>query len=275
MNLQQVNIDIVPEEKKVQIPNGYSLEQQFINKYNSQFIKDDIFNCKKCGNKGFIAVLNENNQVIFKTCTCFNSRRNRQRLKEMGLLEFIDRKYSSESDDIQEKWLQLTKEITKNYVKDFTRGKKNWLFIGGNIGSGKTSRCAFALAKMMKAKPELTVEYFNWDTSYKDLAFSKDKEALVYNLKNADILYIDDFMRIRNANELSQMERELAKMIIDFRYINKKITLISSELFLIEIEQIDEAIGSRIYEMTNSGNYMISINRQEGRNLRLRKENRI
>ncbi len=269
--MEQIKAKLIPDDMHIEKPKGFSLEQKFIDDFNAQEKKSDIYNCSKCKNKGLIAFLNEDGQPTFKKCTCFNSRRNRQRLSDLGLLTFIDRTYANDDDSIQEDWLNFTKIKTKEFVRDFKNNKNYWLFVGGKIGSGKTSRCVFALAKMMKAKPELTIDYFNWDTRYKELIFDKDKDTIIENLKYADILYIDDFFRIRKTTELTAMERDAAKMIIDYRYINQKITLISSELFISEITLLDEAIGSRIYQMTGKGKYNIEIKRDEAKNLRLLK----
>lgn len=273
--MEKLNIEINYQNKGNNSNNqkNFNLNEYFVNKYNSTIYNDGVYNCKICGNKGTVACLDENNNIIMKTCKCFNTRRNRDKLKQLGLLDFIDLSYSSQSDKIQDYWLEKTKRITKKYLTDLIENdKKYWLYIGGKTGSGKTSRCVFALARIMKANPDFTVEYFNWDTSYKELAFSKDKENLIDDLKNADVLYIDDFLRLQQPIELSKMERELAKMIIDYRYINKKITLISGELYLMEVQNLDEAIGSRIYQMTNQGKYMINIDRIKDRNLRLRRD---
>lgn len=67
------------------------------------------------------------------------------------------------------------------------------------------------------------------------------------------LLYMDDllkFARDTHGNILSQ-ELQIIYDIINTRYINKAITVFSSEYTVSEICEIDSALGSRIYEMVN------------------------
>ena len=55
--------------------------------------------------------------------------------------------------------------------------------------------------------------------------------------------------------------------IINYRYLNNKACIFSSEKPLLEVLNIDEAIGSRIFEMAK--NYNIEIERNISKNYRL------
>ena len=59
--------------------------------------------------------------------------------------------------------------------------------------------------------------------------------------------------------------------LINYRYLNKKVTIISSELYYQELEQIDDAIASRIRENADDGKFVLSIKRDKERNIRTNK----
>ena len=86
------------------------------------------------------------------------------------------------------------------------------------------------------------------------------------------MLYIDDFFKTTPTTA----DLDKAFQIIDYRKNlsmgNSKrrlITIISSEKMLEEIIGIDEAIGSRIFEMCNRGEYVVEIERSANKNQRM------
>ncbi len=86
----------------------------------------------------------------------------------------------------------------------------------------------------------------------------------MFNLKNTGLLFIDDFFR------KTPTETDKAKIfdIINFRYLNNKPCIFSSEKILFEILSIDEAIGSRIFEKAK--NFNIEIKKDFSKNYRLK-----
>ena len=70
----------------------------------------------------------------------------------------------------------------------------------------------------------------------------------------------------------STADINIAFEILNARYQDKDlITIISSEKVIKELLTIDEAIGSRIYEMT--GDYCVQLNNNERMNMRMRERN--
>ena len=81
---------------------------------------------------------------------------------------------------------------------------------------------------------------------YQDEAY----QELMYKWTNCPILYIDDFLKFAtNKDGIQTQDLQIMFDIINSRYINKKITIFSSELTVKEISNVDEALGSRIYAM--------------------------
>ena len=99
----------------------------------------------------------------------------------------------------------------------------------------------------------------------------KEYTDLIDQIKKVDILYIDDFLKVPVGDEIgrpSQADLSLALEIINYRYNNKLVTLISSEWTSNEIIGFDEALGSRICEMAGKSN--LNIRRDRNKNMRMR-----
>jgi DNA replication protein DnaC len=91
---------------------------------------------------------------------------------------------------------------------------------------------------------------------------------LIYPLKTNEILYIDDFFKTEQGKFPSGADIKRAFEILNYRYNNKLITVISSEKTLTEILDIDQAVGSRIKQMV--GSYDLNIAQDKQKNYRLR-----
>lgn len=265
----QYEVEELEKKARERNPNNIviDLEQRQVDMFNNRKLPLDILtNCKECNGSGEIGYKNSYGRFAIKKCKCFPQVKTNQKLKSLGLLDFIKEVPSLDNLPEKEDWELKVKQRLQNYVSNYNG--LNWLFIGGAVGSGKTTKAVIVSKELQLKNPELTYEYFNWDTRYKELIYNKDtRDELLYWLQNVDILYLDDFFRHQNG-ELNENEREKAKAVIDFRYIKKKVTIITSELYITEIRALDEAIGSRIYQMCNKSIYTIQIKRDSDRNYR-------
>lgn len=260
--------DTIEESQNPDIDN-IDIEQFHIDRYNNTKKTSDVYNCELCGNKGMIAFKNKYNQMAFRHCKCYDIRKNREKMKELGLLDFISSTYAIENLQPKEEWEKKVIKIAYDYIDD----KNNCsFFYGGAVGGGKTTICANMMAKKIQQNPEFMADYIVWDTSYKDLEFAEWGAERLEELKKVDILFIDDLFRSARVKPINEVEREKAKAIIDYRYRHKLITIISSELYLSEIEEFDEAIGSRIYEMCSKGKFIANTKREKTRNHRKEKD---
>lgn len=87
-------------------------------------------------------------------------------------------------------------------------------------------------------------------------------------VSNCEILYIDDFLKIKDSKLLDR-NYDIAFEIINNRYNSRKITIISSEKMLGDVERNDIALSGRIAEMTGP-EYNMQIGYDAGRNIRKR-----
>ena len=93
----------------------------------------------------------------------------------------------------------------------------------------------------------------------------KRAEDKLKEIKEADVLYIDDFLKV----ELDKLTFNLIWEIIDSRYYNPNlITIISTEKYYSELKRIDAAFASRLYERTQQQRFYIEVGRNDDRNYR-------
>lgn len=86
------------------------------------------------------------------------------------------------------------------------------------------------------------------DVSVRAKAVVNDEEygRIVDPLKRVKVLYIDDLFK---GGAPKEADIKLAFEILNYRYADQKLlTVISSERTIEELLDIDEAVGSRIYE---------------------------
>lgn len=69
-------------------------------------------------------------------------------------------------------------------------------------------------------------------------------------MRKVEVLFIDDlFKPINGQPRATDWQVEQIQSVLNYRYLNHKPLLISSELTIDEILNIDEALGSRIHQM--------------------------
>lgn len=236
--------------------------------------KQDGYDCTICKNKGVVArlVTNERgcrySQEIF-FCKCRPIRASIMRMKMSGLEQLLQ-KYRFENYVATEAWQKHVKE----QAEKFSKGDGIMFFIGGQSGSGKSHLCTAIARELLYAGHE--VRYSVWrDESVRLKAVigdDKQYQSLIDQLKNIDVLYIDDFLKTpigRDENKPTSADLSLALEIINNRYNAGRITILSSEWNIKDIINFDEALGGRIYEMCNS-EYCLNIKKDRSRNYRTR-----
>lgn len=228
------------------------------------------WNCQTCKNRGYVAVIDEGGET-FHTVACRDCVTKRAcilKMEKSGLRDVI-KNYTFDKFIADTPWRTRMKTVAEEYA-NAPDGK--WLAFCGQGGTGKTHLCTAVCRKFLLDNRQ--VVYMPWRD---DVAIIKsyenaDRDAKLLVAKNAEILYIDDFLKagaaIDGTARPTGLELAIAFEIINFRYINRLVTVISSEYTLGEISDMDEAIGGRIAEMCD-GN-VISVERDASKNYRLR-----
>ena len=229
----------------------------------------DGYVCEKCRNRGYFYHAN-GIYVTRSDCECRKARQSIRRMQRSGLGNVIN-KYTFALYNAETDWQKKIKESAQAFLAD---DQAKWFFIGGSSGSGKSHICTAICRKLLSS---LNVHYMMWEEESIELkGMVNDPENYhprMNRLKEVDVLYIDDFFsgRKERNGELAKptfADVRLAREILNHRYVNSKITIISSEWYSMEIFDIDEALGGRIIE--KSGKYCLNVGRNPDKNYRLK-----
>lgn len=212
--------------------------------------------CPVCKNKGYEAVV-QDGTVRCVPCGCMPKRQSLLRIARSGLKPALE-SCTFEAFQTPESWQAEAKAKARRYADD-PAGK--WFLACGSVGSGKTHLCTAICGQLLDAGIE--VRYMLWrDEAVRLKAAVNDGPEyarLIDPLKTVRALYIDDFFkmprlydeaagRVRDLNP-TQADINLAFEILNARYADRRlITIISTERTPEKLLDIDEAVGSRIYE---------------------------
>ena len=243
-----------------------------VDSYNSlegDLNNDGSYDCKVCRNKGFIEKV-EDGRAVMCECKCMATRRSIWRMKRSGLASTISHcRFDNFRTD--EEWQKGMLATAKKYAAE-GMNKGCWFFVGGCVGAGKSHICtAIVREALLKHWAVLYVSWPQESTKIKaEITEAETYNSMISGLKDIDLLYIDDFFKPYNDLPPTGADVRLAYEILNFRYINRKPTIISSERYLSELEEIDAATGTRIYEMAKG--YTLLIRRDPARNQRKNEE---
>ncbi|MNT65772.1 hypothetical protein D3C72_2037790 [compost metagenome] len=121
----------------------------------------------------------------------------------------------------------------------------------GRPGSGKT-HLLMAISNHLIANG-VGVIYFPWVEGFNELRGNLDTlDTRIKALQQAEVLFLDDLFKGQElvaGKEPTKFQLEQLFAIINYRYLENKPILVSSEKTIAQFCGFDEAIGSRINEM--------------------------
>ena len=239
------------------------------------FIPGDGYDCKLCLNRGDTLHIREDGGSFYEysvPCRCMRIRRSIWRMKKSGLEKSI-RECKFERFDVKEEWQQKMVDLAHKYINEGVYDGR-WLYFGGQPGCGKTHICTAVAGKLLY---EMDLIYAVWPQISKRLKAivneADEYQDEIGKLQDVAVLYFDDFLKPVMDDQGCRLpptpaDMKLAFEILNYRYINRLPTILSSELYIDEINDIDEATGSRIAEQC--GEYAMSIGRDKTRNHRFK-----
>lgn len=197
--------------------------------------------CELCGNTGTITEAHDGS-LWSRECECMKRRRSMRSIRNSGMEDMLSR-YTFGNYEVNDDKRKNIAALAKRFAKQ----DEGWFFISGRSGSGKTHICTAICKELIDRSVE--VKYMLWrDESAALKACITEHEEYdpkIRQLKNVPVLYIDDFWK----GGVSDADVRLSFEILNARYCDaSKRTIISSELPLSRIVEIDEAVGSRIFE---------------------------
>lgn len=225
------------------------------------------YNCEKCQDTGFTVERRHDSVFHYDydvriQCECAIRAMMLKNIRRSGLESSIER-MTFDNFEVRADWQREALNTAKNF-------KNGWLLLCGQVGSGKTHLGTAVVGEFLRRGK--TARYMLWrDDSVRlkavvtdDSEYSRAMEPL----KRCDLLYIDDFFKTERGKRPTQGDINLAHELLNYRYVNQLPTIISCELSLPEILDIDEAVGSRIYQMSKG--QVVSISHDPKKNWRLR-----
>lgn len=216
--------------------------------------------CPICRNRGYVfkAV---NGAVVACECRCMPKRRSIRRISESGLADLLE-VMTFDRYETPEPWQKTAKAAAMDYAEN---GDGHWFMATGNPGTGKSHLCTAIAGALMDRGRDMRYMLWRGD-SVRLKAMITDAGSYqeeMCRLKAVQVLYIDDFLK----GKVTEADVNLAFELLSDRYNRRHAaTIISSEKSVEEILDIDEALGSRIYERCKG--YLVRTGRQ---NWRLRK----
>lgn len=238
--------------------------EERIQRYNSKPGNLDGYDCPICSNKGNVMIIRDGNEY-FTECECMERRKGTWRLEKSGLADMVGRcRFDTFETETK------VQETMKSMAMEFASRGKGWFFVGGQVGCGKTHICTAICNEFMEQGK--SVRYMIWTEEVTKLkAIKMDEEEYARQIagwKRADVLYIDDLFKTRNGAQPTDADVNIAFEIVNARYNDKNlITIFSGERMMGEILDIDEALGSRIFQ--KCGDFKLSIAKNKSNNYRL------
>ena len=161
------------------------------------------YDCKECKNKGYIAVPTDDD-VSLKRCACIQKRRIIKAMINCG----VNLNYTLDNFKAPAAWQKQMIKAAKSYIN----ATDGWLYVGGQVGAGKTHICT-AIVILMIEQGTLC-KYMMWSDESKKIKAcignAEEYQNLVQELKTVDVLYIDDFFKTQSGENPTKADINLA-----------------------------------------------------------------
>lgn len=208
----------------------------------------------------------EKNEVL-RECECVKARIANDRAAEYMSQYGIDFKSTTFDQFVtNHDWQSTAKMAVKRFADGFGQFEKNWLYVGGQNGAGKTHLCTAVCTELVKKHH--AVHYEDWKAlvqRLEALRFDESYEDVLVGVQTAEILFLDDLLKQKDKSKLPN-ELNLAFEILNVRARMNKATIISSEWLIDDLFKLDAGLAGRIRQMS----YLVQIAYEEGRDWRAR-----
>ncbi len=275
-----------PKFKK--LINTFKLSDEIGMKYTTKLEKtiEDLNNCEKC--KSLLECKNKvtgcvyypklnDKSLEFNYVTC---KYKNKEIKENSIKHAITFGISNDLKNAKMKDIDISDKKRIDIIKFLKKFYDNYpndikgLYLHGSFGSGKTYLIAALFNELAKKNYNAYIVYYPELLSLLKQTFNNPEDnefkELMYNLKNSDLLLIDDI----GAETVTSWSRdEILGTILQYRMENKLSTFFTSNLTIEELENhlsitknnIDKIKARRIIErikQLSSTMELISVNRR-------------
>lgn len=203
------------------------------------------YDCPRCRNRGYTFRL-DGNEIVRVDCACMAIRKGLQLERNSGLSDLIKTKNFA-NFHTPKPWQRQAKDT----VQAWAESPQDWLVCAGEPGSGKTHLSVAACALLLKQGRQ--VLYRRWRDvaqALKAASMDSSRQELLSTLREAEVLYLDDFLKTAAGRAPYPADLETALDILNPRYDRQAITILSTEFSPTALVKLDESLGSRILERT-------------------------
>jgi DNA replication protein DnaC len=226
------------------------------------------YKCEKCGDTGWILIKQEHRQPIAVSCECRSIEKVKNEWKYSGINVEMT-KHTFANFEVWNGASETAKDTATAYCTDFDEirnSRRNSILLCGQVGSGKTHLSVAIGLNLLKQK--IKVVYMPYrDVITKIKQNMLDQEYYIKTLSKyqlCEVLLIDDLFK----GKINESDINIIFEIINYRYLNFLPIIVSSEFSIERLLNFDEAVGSRIYEM--SKDYVVEIGKDMKNNFRLK-----
>ena len=164
---------------------------------------------------------------------------------------------------------RIAKSAALAYYKSFNtvrKARQNSILLCGQVGSGKSHiSIALALNLLKKNIKVVYMPYRDVITKVKQNMMDEEYyQKLISKFQSCEVLLIDDLFK----GKITEADINIIFEIINYRYLNHLPMIISTEFLIEDLLIFDEAVASRIYEMSKG--HVVEIERGRERNFRMR-----
>lgn len=209
------------------------------------------YECEKCKDTGFVQVRDASGREVSRRCGCVEVKRVRRLLEKSGISDEFLGKRLEDFDTMGNPQLVRAKGKAVRYLQSFEkieRQRRNSIMFCGQPGSGKTHLgSAISSGLMSRGIAVAYMAYRDAVTKIKQNMTDEERYAeMLGPYMKARVLYIDDMLK----GKVTESDVNIMYEIVNYRYMNKIPMIVSTEKSLEELLEFDEAVGSRLVEMS-------------------------
>ncbi|WP_169809796.1 ATP-binding protein [Clostridium magnum] len=213
--------------------------------------------CPICEGRGFTIKNSSKYQDTIVFCKCREMDKTRVLWKNSGI-ETEKNRLTFGNYKIYNRSTEKAKEAAIDYFRNFNNirsTRKNSIGFLGQVGSGKTHlSIAIGLNLLAKNIPVVYMSYRDEILKLKQNILDEEYYAsCLRRYKLAEVLIIDDLFK----GKINESDINIIFEIINYRYMNNRPMIVSSEFTAEKLLYFDEGVGSRIIEMCKD--YMVEI----------------